>query len=218
MSYVRISFPRPCEEKWEEMAPAGCHRLCARCDKVIHDLSQLDFDEADALLRNSGDSCVRAQINGDGEIALRPARGGGARKMVIAIAATATLFAVAEPALGRQGRPQGAIVGTVEAFGLTVQVTATGQDGSSFRARVDRDGRYRIRRVPAGTYTLTFDPSCGENWTLENIVVGDGPTTVRRAGSPDACIVIGQASVIERGELTINRTTESTSIPHSRTR
>src|ERR1044072_10021004 len=108
MREVRVSFPRPCDEKWEQMTPPGCDRICARCDKVIHDLSKFDVDEAEALLRNNPNACVRAQINGDGEIALRPARSGRARKMVIAIAATAALFAVAEPAHGRRGRPQGA--------------------------------------------------------------------------------------------------------------
>lgn len=214
MSGLRVSFPNPCTETWEQMKPTGCHRLCARCDKVIHDLSQLDIDEAETLLSRGEDSCVRAQINGGGEIALRPARSGRIGKLVVAIATTATLFAVAEPAHGRRGRAQGAIVGTVEAFGLTVQVTATAQDGSRFRARVNRDGRYRLRRIPAGTYTLTFDPSCGENWIVENVVVGHGPTTVERSRSPDGCIVIGQARIIEGEELAVVRTTETSRPRH----
>ena len=33
------------------MTPAGCDRVCARCDKLIHDLSNYEIDEVEALLR-----------------------------------------------------------------------------------------------------------------------------------------------------------------------
>ncbi len=46
MRDLRVSFPKPCDERWEAMAPEGRARLCARCDTVVHDLSQFEPDEA----------------------------------------------------------------------------------------------------------------------------------------------------------------------------
>lgn len=198
MSDLRVSFPKPCEERWEEMRPAGCHRLCARCDKVIHDLSQLDIDEVQALLRRDPDSCVRASIGADGVVGLKTGRR-GKRKMVLAAAATATLLAAPQPSWARQDRPTGIIAGTVESFGFRLRVTATGQDGRAFRVRIGGNGRYRIRHVPAGTYTLTFAPSCGESWTVENVIVGNGQTNVAHVQDPNPCIVVGLLR-IEDGE------------------
>ena len=53
MPDLRVSFPKPCEEKWEAMTPAGRARVCARCDKAVHDLASYTLDEAEALLRRN---------------------------------------------------------------------------------------------------------------------------------------------------------------------
>ena len=195
MRDLRVSFPRPCDEEWEAMAPVDRSRICARCDKVIHDLSHYEFDEAEALLRRSPDTCVRARIGADGAVALKPGHRAKARRMMVAVAVTAGLLAAAEPALARRDRPGGVIVGNAESAGFRVRVTATGRDGTTFRTTVNRDGRYRIRRVPAGIYTLVFVPSCGESWTIENVVVGDGETVVPPTDDPGACIIIGMVRI-----------------------
>lgn len=195
MRDLRVSFPRPCDEKWEAMMPAGCDRVCVRCDKVIHDLSHYELGEAETLLRRNPDTCVRARIGADGVVALKPGRPGGARRMVIAVAATAGLLTAGAPALARRDRPDGAIAGNVESFGARVRVTATGPGGQTFRARVRSNGRFRIRRVPAGTYTLTFVPDCGDNWTVENVVVGNGETIVSNVQDTGQCIVVGMLRI-----------------------
>ena len=195
MRDLRVSFPKPCDEKWESMTPSGCDRVCARCDKVIHDLSQYEFGEAEALLRRDPDTCVRAQIGADGVVALKPGRGGGARRMVIAAAATAGLLTAGAPAFARQDRPGGAIAGTVAGTGFRARVIATGPGGQTFRAKIRSNGRFRIRHVPAGTYTLSFAADCGANWTVENVVVGIGETNVRDVRDRDMCIVIGMLRI-----------------------
>jgi Carboxypeptidase regulatory-like domain len=196
---LRVSFPKPCRETWEAMAPAGCGRLCARCDKVVHDLSLYDLDEAQALLRSAPDSCVRARIGADGAVMLKPARRAGARRM-IAAAATVGLLAAGAPAFARTDAakpqaPDGAIAGKVDAFGYRVRVTARSPDGRAFRAKSKSDGRFRIKAVPPGAYTLTFKPDCGETWTVENVVVGTGETIVPRAENENGCIVVGMIRI-----------------------
>jgi hypothetical protein len=51
--------------------------------------------------------------------------------------------------------------------------------------------RFRIRRVPAGSYSLTFAPECGDSWTVENVVVRDSETIVPDVQNAGRCIVIG---------------------------
>ena len=197
MRDLRVSFPRPCDESWEAMQPAGCDRVCDRCDRAVHDLANYRIGEVEALLRRDPLSCVRAQVGADGVVALRPGRRGGARRMVIAAAATAGLLGAGAPALAKREGPGGAIAGKVDSFGFRVRVTATGPDGRTFRAKSGTSGRFRMKRIPAGTYRLSFVPECGDEWTLDNIVVGDGETIVRDVEDRTRCIIIGRLSIEE---------------------
>lgn len=190
MTDLRVSFPKPCDEAWEAMAPAGCGRECTRCDTVVHDLSQLEIGEAEALLRADPEVCVRARIGADGSIELKPSRRGGTRRMMAAAAATAGLLASGAPAYAKPVRPDGVISGQLYP-GDQVRVTATSPGGQRFKAKTKRSGRYRMKGVPAGTYTLTFTPDCGEKWTMENIVVGNSETIVPRSQNEGGCIVVG---------------------------
>ena len=47
MGDLRVSFPKPCDEKWQAMTPEGRARVCGRCDKAVHDLSLYSIDEAE---------------------------------------------------------------------------------------------------------------------------------------------------------------------------
>ena len=111
--------------------------------------------------------------------------------MVIAVAATAGLLASSAPAVAKGDRPAGAIAGNVHDSWTRTRVTATNANGQTFRARVKGNGRFRIRHLPGGTYTLTFEPTCGSSWTVENVVVGAGETIVPETHGPDQCIVVG---------------------------
>ena len=102
MRDLYVSFPRPCGEKWETMTPAGCARVCGRCDKPVHDLSEYSLEEAETLLRGDPRACVRARVGCDGSVALKPGRRGETRRMMIAVAATAGMLAASVPAAARQ--------------------------------------------------------------------------------------------------------------------
>jgi hypothetical protein len=192
MADLRVSFPRPCDERWEAMAPAGCGRLCARCDQIIHDLSRYDADEAEALLRAQPGTCVRAAVGPDGGVATRPGRGG--RRLVVAAALTAGLLSGA-PALAAQDRPAGAISGRYQIKGERVRVVATDQAGRKYQTHTGDHGRYRIAGLPPGTYKLSFDAMCGEPKTLADIVVGRGETVVPATQVDYVCIVVGRLRI-----------------------
>jgi hypothetical protein len=195
MRDLRVSFPRPCEEKWEAMTPAGRARICARCDKAVHDLASYTLDEAKELLRDP-QACVRARIRGDGSIALKPSRG-SARRMVIAAAATAGLLTAGAPALAKGDQPGGTIAGRVKFAEFRTRVTATDTEGRIFRTKVKSKGQFRIRHLPAGTYSLSFKPGCGESWTIADVVVGAGETSLPNIESPDGCITVGMLRIEE---------------------
>jgi hypothetical protein len=173
------------------MTPQGCDRVCARCDKVIHDLSLRTIDEVETLLRDNPDSCVRARVTADGEVVVKKERSGRALRMMVAMGASATLVAGATPALARDKGPPGAISGSLVANDFPIRVTATSADGKSYRVKANSKRRYRIRHLPAGTYTLTIAPSCGDSWTVENVVVRDSETVVPTTVNPAGCITIG---------------------------
>jgi len=194
MPDLRVSFPEPCDERWEEMAPSGCGRLCARCDKVVHDLSRYDADEVEALLRADPDTCVRAEIGPDGAVALRPGRAG---RRLVAAALSAGLLSGA-PALAKPDHPAGAISGRYEIKGERVRVVAVDLAGRRYRTHTGLRGRYRIGGLPPGTYTLKFEETCGEPSTVPNVVVGAGETVV--STDPESrCIVVGRL-LIEDGK------------------
>jgi hypothetical protein len=195
MPDLRVSFPRPCDEDWEEMTPADRARVCARCDKAVHDLSNFSFDEANALVRADSEVCVRARVQPDGSVALKPSRRGDARRMVIAVAASAGLLAASAPAMAKKEGPPGAIAGRVEYPWHQTRVVATSASGQTFRAKVKRNGRFRIGHLPDDTYTLEFRPDCGDSWKVENIVVGGGETVVPNTRSEAGCIIVGMLKI-----------------------
>ena len=197
MRDLRVSFPKPCDERWEEMKQAaGCDRVCERCDHLVHDLARYTIDEAEALLRANPGSCVRARIGADGTVALKPARGGTARQMMVAAAATAGVLAASAPALAKRERPTGAIAGGLQ-YGFQTRVEARSEAGRTYRTRVDREGRFRFERLPAGTYSVTFIPDCGDTRTIENVVVREGQTDLPQVQDLDRCIIIGQVRIEE---------------------
>jgi len=198
MRDLSVSFPSPCDEKWEAMKPAGCARNCARCDKPVHDLSSYSIDEAEALVRGNPGSCVRALVSDDGSVALKAGPPGSTWRMVIAAAASVGMLAASAPALASGDRPAGAIAGNVESFWSHARVTATDANGQTWRTRVNRNGRYRFKALPGGTYRLTFVPDCGDSWSIENVAVGAGETIVPQTPHPDGmCIVVGMLRIEE---------------------
>lgn len=69
-----ISIATPCGERWETMTPDGGGRLCATCDKVVHDLSSMSEQRAKHLLSSKRNLCVRYLFDEHGNIWFEGAR------------------------------------------------------------------------------------------------------------------------------------------------
>ena len=197
MPDLRVTFPNPCHQPWGTMTPTGCHRTCAKCDKVVHDLSRYDVAEVEKLLRDEPDSCVRARLDAFGVVGTKPDRHGSIRRMVAVVGASAGLL-VSPPVIARDKHIDGAIVGTAETFGFKTTATAKDRNGNSYRTKVRTNGRYKIRNVPPGTYTVEFSSDCGSTWTVEDVVVGDGQVNVAgEPGDDQRCIIVGLLRVYD---------------------
>ena len=62
-----------CDQRWEDLAPRGQGRHCAKCDRVVVDLARLTKRQAQPYLQEPGRHCVRLAIRGDtGEVLFRP--------------------------------------------------------------------------------------------------------------------------------------------------
>lgn len=194
MSDLRISFPNPCGESWDAMQPSGCDRICATCSETVHDLAKLTVQEAEALLREPGKHCVRAQVGADGALSLRPGPSGRSRRMLVAVSASVGLFASACETVPSAAEPTGAIVGTVGRFSTVTSVRAVSDDGRRRQTKVGADGSYRFERLPYGTYSLRFIGSC-ETWDGERITLRERVHSVEAPAEMPDCIIVGMAKV-----------------------
>lgn len=176
------------------MQPSGCDRICAACSETVHDLAELTVEEAEALLREPGKHCVRAQVGPDGALGLRPGPSGRSRRMLVAVSASVGLFTSACQTVPSAAGPTGTIVGTVGAFNMVTTVRVVSEDGRERRTRVRADGTYRMERLPYGAYSLKFVGSCG---TLEGgrITLQEGEHRVEPPAEMLECIVVGMAKV-----------------------
>lgn len=193
MPDLRVSFPKPCDEPWEAMAPAGCDRVCDRCARVIHDLRHYTVDEVEALLQSDPDTCVRASVANDGTIALKH---GGARRMLLAIGAIGALTA-ADPLLANE--KAGAITGRVGVPMVVTKVIATSTTGKRYHTKIKGLGDYRFDRLPPGVYRLTLVDECKLTWSIDGVTVLPGAETkVAETIDPHECspdIIIGMLRV-----------------------
>lgn len=58
MTHHTPLIPIPCDEHWSGMDGDERKRLCASCDTHVHNLSDMNHDEAQALLGSTPDICV----------------------------------------------------------------------------------------------------------------------------------------------------------------
>jgi hypothetical protein len=121
MQDLGVSFPEPCDERWEAMTPTGRHRACAKCDRVVYDLARYNVAGVEKLLRDEPNSCARATIDALGVIATKPERYGNIRRIVVAIGASAGLL-ISPPAVARDSSADGSIIGTaIRTYGSKVK-------------------------------------------------------------------------------------------------
>lgn len=200
MRDLKVTLPAPCGESWDAMAPRGCNRLCAACDTIVHDLSSLTVDQADALLDSEEPVCVRASITRDGTIRTAPTAGRSSRRMVAIVGAGICLATAAcqTPAFGPVP-PRYEISGQLQPGGRLRSAQLTSSDGRTRSMRIRGDRRFRFTNLRPGTYRLTVIDICGGSSVVSDIAVNAdielGDVAINEFG--DDCIIIG---VLERSD------------------
>lgn len=193
MSDLRVSFPKPCGEKWDAMRPEGCNRFCDKCEKTIHDLSRLTLEEAERLASSGGEICVRAQVSSRGVVELRPGR--STRRMVAAIGASVGILTASGQAAAAEEPKLGAIKGEVLGSCGGMIVSATAADGRTYHAKVGPNGRYKVKRLPAGRYEVTTEVG-PEPPKASEVIVEAGSTAKLDLEDPlNYCIVVGMLKI-----------------------
>ena len=196
---LRVKFPQPCSEQWDAMRREGCNRFCDQCEKTIFDLENFTLAQTEALLRSGEEICVRAKLGEGGAIMLKPDPARATRRMVAAIGASVGLLALSSQPAMAKGRTDGTIAGNVLTNSWNTTVIATATDGKQYKAKAKRNGRYKIKHVPPGTYDIAYSADCEGDWKGGKVdVQADATATVSGVATPeDMCIIVGQL-VIEK--------------------
>jgi hypothetical protein len=63
---VRIASP--CDERWDDMTGNAAIRFCARCRQNVYDVSAMTAADAERLLANDPDRCLRLFRRADGKV------------------------------------------------------------------------------------------------------------------------------------------------------
>ncbi len=73
-----LKIASPCREKWSKMIGDDRVRFCGRCQLKVYDLTQMDADDARALLKRYEGKrlCVRFYARRDGRVMTRDCRDG----------------------------------------------------------------------------------------------------------------------------------------------
>jgi hypothetical protein len=77
-----LKLASPCSEKWEDMVGGERARFCGSCKKNVYNLSSMTRPEAEDLLRQLGDVCVRFYQRADGTIMTSDCPVGARRRRV----------------------------------------------------------------------------------------------------------------------------------------
>lgn len=191
MTLTRIALPRPCHQNWDAMSPDDRGRFCEQCASPVFDLEIYTADEVEALLRRPDKVCVRARIDQLGEIKVRSDSKG--RKLLAVIGAG--LLASAQGVAAKPVHQGGMIEGTVTNGDNTTVIEAKSVDGKVFKTKAKRNGKFKFKRLPAGTYELSYTSFCANPWKGEKVIVEDGEIATTTTTELDQCIVIGVAEL-----------------------
>lgn len=202
MSDFEVRFPSPCSEPWEDMAPSGCDRHCASCDRIVHDLAALTVDETEALLDSGEEVCVRARIGADGVVAMKSSSRGASRRMVTALGAGLAMATAACQTVPPSDRPDRfRISGEFSWIGWTRTAELRSSDGRKWPKRREAgSGRFIFDDLYPGVYTLTVEDMCGRRVEVETVTITDASVEVKAAYPQDGCIIVGAMVKVERPE------------------
>jgi hypothetical protein len=200
MTDIRVTFPKPCDEPWQDMAPRACHRHCVRCDKVIHDLAALTIDEAEALLAREDEACVRAEIGPGGVVRLKPSGRGTGRRLVAVATASLALATAACQTVPDTAEPRYRITGKFPWKDQVYQAELTSADGRKWQGRREPGtGRFIFEHLAPGVYVLSTLGDCGTRQVVETITIDTASVDLGRTApeADDSCIIIGVMSPAE---------------------
>ena len=201
-----IHFPAPCPVAWETMTKQGRARLCARCDRQVHELAQYTPEEIIALADpNAASVCGQAEIRRDGSLRTRAGVPGLLR------AASVALPILAAPPAAYAASPDGAtgISGTVNNFSGPISapgplaqekvatVTVTGE-GTTRTTQSGADGRFVITGIVPGTYRLEVRTRSAAAWSVEGVLVCPGSMTVQDTNNPSVRVTVRGVMVVQR--------------------
>lgn len=194
MTDIIVAFPEPCTETWGAMSPRGCDRHCASCDKIVHDLASLSVEEAESLLDNNAEICVRAQITAEGSVRTATGISASSRRIVTTIGASLALAAAGCQTSGPPRiSPRFEVKGHV-GDGWASQATLISSDGKTRSKILRSDQNFRFTNLRPGNYTLSFIGTCEEQHRIENIVIKDDIDLgdIKFSGEANDCIIIGR--------------------------
>lgn len=193
MSDFKVSLPRPCSEKWEDMAASGCNRHCAACDTVIHDLSLMTVDEAENLLAAETDICVKAIVRPGGTVRTATDRTRTSRRMMTTVGVSLSLATAACQTASPQVSPRYEVTGQVKLENWSSNARLVSDTGKTYSFAIRSDRKFRFANLRPGTYTLFFYGSCNEEHKIENIVVNDDLNLGELEWNDEGdCIIIGK--------------------------
>ncbi|MFM7378518.1 MAG: hypothetical protein ACKO1O_10405 [Erythrobacter sp.] len=207
MTDLKVEFPEPCVESWDAMRPTGCHRHCATCDKVIHDLAALTIEEAEALLAREEEACVRAEIGRGGVVRLKPSGRSTGRRMVAAAGASLALATAACQTVPDEAAPRYTISGQINDW-LASKVILYSEAGKSKRRKLKTvPGEFGFTNLAPGTYTLSVEGDCGyyaegPTLTIVDRSISLGEVQYREEITDDGCpIIVGRIRPVDRPEM-----------------
>jgi hypothetical protein len=193
MADLKVSLPNPCGEQWEAMAPQGCNRLCSSCDTIIHDLTSMTVDEAEALLDNNEEICVRARIAPDGNVRTADSAFPKSRRIIAAVGASLSLATAAcQTTAPLSVSPRYEISGQLKQYSWAGSARLQSDTGKAYKRTIWGDGKFRFSNLRPGKYTLSLIGTCEEVYRFDDIIV-DKDIILNEIETNDRndCIIIG---------------------------
>jgi len=166
------------------MAPRGCNRYCASCDRIIHDLAALTFDEAAGLLASDEDVYVRAKVGRDGIIALQPGGPSAGSRMIAAAEASFALATAACQTVPEKTAPRYSISVQLDPY-LARTIELRSGERKNQRRTLEQSGQYAFNNLPSGTYFPAYNEDCGIRVRLKTITIVDRSVIVTVHTVPD---------------------------------
>ena len=68
---MTIRIQTPCQEDWNDMTGTQQRKFCGSCNKIVHNLSEMTRQEADTVLTQGHEPCVRYRPDRNGRVTFK---------------------------------------------------------------------------------------------------------------------------------------------------